>query len=234
MSYMDMMAFLGEAVLNKCPDLKNIIMNLAAADINIARQKDEEKKKAEEYNQTYGPSNVASESGGGGRGGTEGGGEEESGGAPEEFSAPPGIPGYEPVITGAPGSTGNAHSYEEQAAEYSQKLREFEEARQRSQEAADAQIKASNEAREKAEQELKEKYESGNPNAVCGPGEWWDGRSCRSVMMNRAGGLVNQAMNLGPSGAAQMVTPGMLDINPGSLSIMGRSLGRRSFPVVNL
>jgi hypothetical protein len=110
--------------------------------------------------------------------------------------------------------------------------REFEEARQKSQEAADAQIKAANESAAARMQEMKEKYESGNPNAVCGPGEWWDGRSCRSVMMNRAGGLVNQAMNLGPSGAAQAVTPGLLDVNPGSLSVP--NMMGRSYRVVNL
>jgi hypothetical protein len=51
-------------------------------------------------------------------------------------------------------------------------------------------------------------------------------------MMNRAGGLVNQAMNLGPSGAAQAVTPGLLDVNPGSLSVP--NMMGRSYRVVNL
>lgn len=68
--------------------------------------------------------------------------------------------------------------------------------------------------------------------------EWWDGRSCRSKRMNAPGGLVNQAMNLGPSGGAGgMVSPGNLDINPGSLTLPnfgGGMMGRRSFPVVNL
>lgn len=149
----------------------------------------------------------------------------------EEYSGPsvpPTGPAYSPVATG--GSSGNAHNYEEQAAEYSQKLREFQEAQQKSQEEADAQIKASNAARDAAEQALKAKYESGNPNAVCSDDEWWDGRSCRSKSMNRAGGLVNQAMNLGPSGGmTQMVTPGNLDVNPGNLSLMGRR-----YRIVNL
>jgi len=55
----------------------------------------------------------------------------------------------------------------------------------------------------------------------CPPGQFWDGTKCRGSV---SGGLVNQAMNLGPSGGAGMVTPGGID----------NLLGRRAFPVVNL
>lgn len=108
---------------------------------------------------------------------------------------PPMGPTYAPVATG--GSSGNAHDYEEQAAEYSQKQREFEEARRKSQEEADAQIKASNASRDAAEEALRKKYESGDPNAVCGPGEFWDGRQCRGSVSGNFGNLMNTAFGGG-------------------------------------
>jgi hypothetical protein len=74
-----------------------------------------------------------------------------------------------------------------------------------------------------------------------GPYAYFDGRQCQGGSKNVApGSLVNQAMNLGPSGGGGgMVSPGNLDINPANLTTasfggMGRGLGRRSFPVVNL
>lgn len=49
-----------------------------------------------------------------------------------------------------------------------------------------------------------------------GPYAYWDGRQCRSANMTQAGGgLLNQAMNLGPSGGSSGISPGNLDFNPG-------------------
>lgn len=126
-----------------------------------------------------------------------------------EEEGPSGMPDYPSVATGT--SSGNAHSYEEQAKEYSDQQKEFEDASRKSREEADAQIKASNASRDAAEEALRKKYESGDPNAVCGPGEWWDGRSCRSLMMNKAGGVINDAMNLGPSGMTTGAVPFGMD-----------------------
>lgn len=74
-----------------------------------------------------------------------------------------------------------------------------------------------------------------NPNAPasCDPmqGQFQDGHGgCRGSVATGGGNLVNQAMNLGPSGGAGMVTPGNLD------NILGSrvGMGRRSYPVVNL
>lgn len=166
----------------------------------------------------------------------------EEGGGYEGAGGPGGFPGG--TATPAPMSTGGAHSYEEEAAQYQQQLKEFQDAAKKAQEEADAQIKASNEAREKAMKEMKEKYESGNPNAVCGPGEFWDGHQCRGSVQGGRSGLISQAMNLGPSGAslpAGNVAFGGEGFSsggaPGEFSMVGRlrpNMGRRSFPVVNL
>lgn len=62
--------------------------------------------------------------------------------------------------------------------------------------------------------------------------QFWDGTKCRGSVDMPAGGLVNQAMNLGPSGgAAQAFNPGSLDINPANLTVPGMG---RHFPIVNL
>lgn len=66
---------------------------------------------------------------------------------------------------------------------------------------------------------------------------FWDGRQCRGSGGRGSSGLVNQAMNLGPSGGATTpLSPGSLDINPATLtsaSFGGMGMGRR-FPIVNL
>lgn len=137
-------------------------------------------------------------------------------------------PAYSPVAT-----SGNAHSYEEEAAQYKQQMEEFQKASKKAKDEADAQIKASNEATQKAMDEMKAKYESGDPNAVCGPGEFWDGRSCRGSGGRGSSNVVSQAMNLWPSGgAAGGITPG--DLPPGvSEGLTSYGMGSR-FPVVNI
>lgn len=62
-----------------------------------------------------------------------------------------------------------------------------------------------------------------------GPYSYFDGRQCRSSNMTAsAGGLINQAMNFGPSGGGGMVSPGTLDFNPGSVSAASfGGMGRR-------
>lgn len=67
----------------------------------------------------------------------------------------------------------------------------------------------------------------------CDPmkGQFPDGHGgCRGSVSGGFGNLVNQAMNLGPSGGGGMVTPGNLDN-----ILTGKSIGMgRRFPVVNL
>lgn len=224
-----------DAAAKKCPDLENLIYSMVKEDFDQQRKKEDEAKKADLFNTSaafVAPGTATP----GGSANPNKAFEDASQKARDQAEAQntPSTPGYNPYNTvSAPSSTGGAHDYEEQVAEYNAKMKEFQEASQKARDEADAQIKASNAARDAAEQALKDKYESGNPNAVCGPGEFWDGKQCRGSVQGGAGGLMNQAMNFGPSGGTQMVTPGNLDLNPSNLNIGRTSMGRR-FPVVNL
>jgi hypothetical protein len=221
-SYFDMTIFLSDAVFNKCPDLKDLIMLLVAEDLNQARKKEEQRKRAAAFNVP--PPPVASPSG------TSKPKDQPK--PPKETTSAP--PTYEPVATGYP-PTGPQNSTEPPASVAS----------------TPPSAPPSYGAVATAPQNSTEPPASVAPTppsalppygavatggaAGCLPPNFWDGVHCRGSGGAGASGLVNQAMNLGPSGGAQAITPGSLDVNPAGLSVPSfGGMGRRSFPVVNL
>ncbi len=77
---------------------------------------------------------------------------------------------------------------------------------------------------------------SGGPTS-CGEGQFWDGRQCRGSVAPGFGNLMNTAMNAGGAATGGAISPGNLDINPGSISnasFAGMGSRKRRYPVVNL